>query len=146
MQWAQLWHNALSNHWRTGHWPSEKPGAQLGMSSALDFVFLLQGSINLALFPSCLPLCLFAKSPLRTFSPEEGWAKVITLVLNCHKFALLCEALQKPVVSPTQKIYYWDVRMGSSWSPVGLLCASTLSGVLCCYALCTEMHMKVTKR
>lgn len=87
--------------------------------------------------PSVSPVfvCKSTKSPLRTFRPEEGWAMVITLALHCHKFAPHCEALQKPALSPTQKIYYWDVRRSSSRSPVGLLCASTLfirSALLLC--------------
>lgn len=60
VQRAQLWYNALSKHWRTEDWLSEKPEAQLGESSAVDFVFLLQGSISLTLLSICQLLCLFA--------------------------------------------------------------------------------------
>lgn len=135
---VQLWYNALSKHWSTEDWLSGKTWSTarqahcsgLCISSARkhqsDFVVHLSAPV---------PVWKSTKSPLRTFSPEEGWAKVITLVPNCHRFALLCEALQKPVLSPTQKIYSWDVRMSSSRSPVGLLCASTLfirSALLLC--------------
>lgn len=150
VQRAQLWYNALSKHWSTEDWLSGKPGAQLGkahcsglcISSARkhqsDFVVHLSASVF---------VCKSTKSPRRTFCPEEDWAKVITLVPNCHRFALLCEALQKPGHSPTQRFI---IEM-SEWAAPGHqsgFCVPPLylSGVLCCYALCTEMHMKVTKR
>lgn len=129
VQWAQLWHNALSKHWRTGHWLSEKPGPQarqvqctrLCISSARKHQSDFLAQLSAPVF-----VCKSTKSPLRTFSPEEGWAKVIALVLNCHKSTLLCEALQKPAVLPTQTIYYWDVRLGSSWSPVASVCLHSI--------------------